>query len=180
MVSLKGGVAIKRFIRANEKIRASSLRVIGPEGEQLGILSRNKALELANQNELDLVEVAPQAQPPVCRIMDFAKYKYEQEKKERQAKKHQVFIKIKEIRVKPKIEEHDYQVKLKKLYIFLDKGNKVKLNLFYRGREMAHLELGQRIIDRFIQDTLGTGKGIVEKSPMRQGRVLSLIFAPHK
>ncbi|MDD5004932.1 MAG: translation initiation factor IF-3 [Candidatus Omnitrophica bacterium] len=175
-----GGATIKKFIRVNDKIRASSLRVIGPEGEQLGILSRSKGLELAGQNELDLVEVAPQAQPPVCRIMDFSKYKYEQEKKERQAKKHQTVIKIKEIRVKPNIEDHDYQTKLKQLHIFLDKGNKVKVNLFYRGREMSHRELGQRIIDRFIQDTHGAGKGIIEKSPAYEGRILSLVFAPNK
>jgi translation initiation factor IF-3 len=162
----------------NDKIRSSSLRVIGPEGEQLGILSRSKGLELAVQSELDLVEVAPQAQPPVCRIMDFAKFKYEQEKKERQAKKHQTVIKIKEIRVKPKIEEHDYLVKLKQLHTFLEKGNKVKINLFYRGREMTHQELGQRIVDRFIHDS--QEKGVVEKSPSREGRVLSLVIAPHK
>lgn len=124
------------------------------------------------------MEVAPQAQPPVCRIMDFSKFKYEQEKKDRQAKKHQTFIKMKEIRVKPKIEEHDYQVKLKQLYTFLEKGNKVKVNLFYRGREMSHQELGQRIIERFIQDT--QQKGVLEKSPARTGRVLSMVIAPHK
>lgn len=124
------------------------------------------------------MEVAPQAQPPVCRIMDFSKYKYEQEKKERQAKKHQTFIKIKEIRVKPKIAEHDYQVKLKQLYAFLDKGNKVKVNLFYRGREMSHQELGQRIVQRFIADL--QDKGVVEKPPARAGRVLSMVIAPHK
>ncbi|MFH1621785.1 MAG: translation initiation factor IF-3 [Candidatus Omnitrophota bacterium] len=165
-------------MRVNERIRASSLRVIGPEGEQLGILSRSKGLELANQNDLDLVEVAPQAQPPVCRIMDFSKFKYEQEKKERQAKKHQTFIKIKEIRVKPKIGEHDYQVKLKQLYAFLEKGNKVKVNLFYRGREMSHQELGRRIVERFIQDS--QQKGVLEKPPAREGRVLSMVIAPHK
>lgn len=135
-------------------------------------------MELAVQQELDLVEVAPQSQPPVCRIMDFSKYKYEQEKKERQAKKHQTFIKIKEIRVKPKIEEHDYQVKLKQLHTFLDKGNKVKINLFYRGREMSHQELGRRIVERFIQDS--QDKGVIERAPVREGRVLSLVIAPHK
>lgn len=178
MRSLKGGAVIKKFIRVNEKIRASSLRVIGPNGEQLGILSRSKGLELAVQHELDLVEVAPAAQPPVCRIMDFSKFKYEQEKKERQAKKHQTVIKIKEIRVKPKIEEHDYQVKLKQLYTFLERGNKVKVNLFYRGREMSHQELGQRIINKFIADS--QGKAILERPPMQEGRVISLVFAPNK
>jgi len=108
--------------------------------------------------------------------MDFSKYKYEQEKKEREAKKHQTVIKMKEIRVKPKIEEHDYQVKLKHLHEFLEKGNKVKLNLFYRGREMAHQELGQKVVDRFIQDS--QEKGNIEKRPFRQGRVLSVVIAP--
>ena len=112
--------------------------------------------------------------------MDFSKYKYEQEKKERQAKKHQTIIKIKEIRVKPKIEEHDYQVKLRHLCAFLEKGNKVKVNLFYRGREMSHQEIGQRIVDRFIKDTESNGKGVVEKPPRREGRILSLVFAPNK
>ncbi|MFC1709732.1 translation initiation factor IF-3 [Candidatus Omnitrophota bacterium] len=137
-----------------------------------------KAIEISKQQELDLVEVASQAQPPVCRIMDFAKFKYEQEKKERQAKKHQTFIKLKEIRVKPKIAEHDYQVKLKHVHSFLDKGNKVKVNLFFRGREMAHQELGRRVIDRFIQDS--REKGVIEKPPGREGRVLSMVIAPHK
>lgn len=144
----------------------------------MGILSKSKGLDLARQHELDLVEVAPQAQPPVCRIMDFSKYKYDQEKKERLAKKHQAVIKIKEIRVKPKIEEHDYQVKLKQLHIFLEKGNKVKLNLFYRGRELSHEELGKRVVERFIQDT--QGKGAIEKPPMREGKVLYTVFVPAK
>jgi len=112
--------------------------------------------------------------------MDFSKYKYEEEKKERQAKKHQTVIKIKELRVKPKIADHDYQVKLKHLYTFLEKGNKVKIKLFYRGREMAHQELGRRIIDRFIQDTQSSGKGVVERPPVREGRVLFLVLAPNK
>ena len=110
--------------------------------------------------------------------MDFSKFKYEQEKKERQAKHHQVFIKIKEIRIKPHIGEHDYQVKLKQLRTFLEKGNKVKLNLFYRGRELDHQELGQRIIDKFIQDIQGTG--VVEKPPVREGKIISLVLAPSK
>lgn len=133
---------------------------------------------MANQYELDLVEVAPSTQPPVCRIMDFSKFKYEQEKKERLAKKHQSQMKIKEIRVKPKIQEHDYQVKLKQLHSFLEKGNRVKLNLFFRGREITHQELGQRVIDRFIQDS--QNKGIIERPTTREGRVLTLVLAPNK
>lgn len=152
--------------------------MIGPGGEQLGILSRSKGLELALQHELDLVEVAPSAQPPVCRIMDFSKFKYEQEKKERQAKKHQTQIKLKEIRIKPKIQEHDYQVKLKQLHSFLDKGNKVKVNLFFRGREITHQEFGRKVIERFIQDS--HDKAVLESPPKFFGRALSFVLAPHK
>ena len=108
--------------------------------------------------------------------MDFSKYKYEQEKKEREARKHQTMIKVKEIRVHPKIGEHDYQVKLKQLLHFLDKGNKVKVAMVFRGREMAHQELGVRIVDRFIDDS--KGKGAVERRPFREGRIISLVIAP--
>lgn len=175
----QGGGVIKRSIRVNERIRVPSLRIIGPEGEQLGILSRDKALEQAKQYDLDLVEVAPSAQPPVCRIMDFSKYKYEQARKDRQAKKHQTHVRLKEIRVKPHIEKHDYEVKLKQLHAFLEKGNKVKVNLFFRGREITHQEFGKQIMDRFIQDS--RDKAIVEVPPMRQGRLLSFVLAPpHK
>ena len=136
-------------------------------------------MELANQHELDLVEVAPSAQPPVCRIMDFSKYKYEQEKKERQAKKHQTQIKIKEIRLKPHIDKHDYDVKLKQAHAFLEKGNKVKVNLFFRGREITHQEFGQQLMERFIQDS--QNNAVIEMPLMRQGRVLSFVLGPqHK
>lgn len=111
--------------------------------------------------------------------MDFSKYKYEQEKKDRQAKKHQTHVKLKEIRVKPHIEKHDYEVKLKQLHSFLEKGNKVKVNLFFRGREITHQEFGKQIMDRFIEDS--RDKAVVEVPPMRQGRLLSFVLAPqHK
>jgi len=169
-------VIIKKNIRINERIRAPQLRLISPEGEQLGIVSVKQALEMASQRELDLVEVAPNASPPVCRIMDFSKFKYEQEKKEREAKKHQRHIHIKEIRVKPNIDEHDYQVKLRHLINFLKKKNKVKVNLFFRGRQFEHRDIGRRIIDRFIQDSIQDGQ--VEKPPSMEGRVLSVVIAP--
>lgn len=136
-------------------------------------------MELADQHELDLVEVAPSAQPPVCRIMDFSKYKYEQEKKERQAKKNQTLIKIKEIRLHPHIDIHDYAVKLRQAHTFLEKGNKVKVNLFFRGREITHQEFGQQVMERFIQDS--SNKATVEVPLMRQGRILSFVLGPqHK
>ena len=163
-------------MRVNEKIKGSEVRVINPDGIQLGIMSSQQALQTAMSLGLDLVEVAPEANPPVCRIMDFSKYKYEQQKKEREAKKHQKGIHTKEIRLKPHIEDHYYQVKLKKLLDFLAKGNKVKVGMFFKGREMAHQELGQSIIKRLIQDMGSHGK--LEKEPMLEGRVIHMLLAP--
>lgn len=152
------------------------MRVIGPSGEQLGIISIKSGLDIAEKHELDLVEVAPQVKPPVCRIMDFSKYKYEQEKREREAKKNQRQFHIKEIRVKPNIEEHDYGIKLKHLLEFLKAGDKVKVTLIFRGREMAHREIGKRVIDRFAADI--KGPGTVENGPMFEGRTITMIVAP--
>ncbi len=150
--------------------------MIGPEGEQLGIVSLRNGMELANKHDLDLVEVAPQVKPPVCRIMDFSKYKYEQEKREREAKKHQKQFHIKEIRVKPNIEEHDYGIKLKHTLEFLKEGNKVKVTLMFRGREMAHRDIGRKVIDRFAQDIQMSG--IVEHGPAMEGRMITMVVAP--
>jgi translation initiation factor IF-3 len=134
------------------------------------------ALEIANQHELDLVEVAPQASPPVCRVIDFSKFKYDQEKKEREAKKHQRQSRLKEIRLKPNIDDHDYQVKVKHAIGFLKKKDKVKVSLFFRGRQMEHLDLGRKILDRFITDIQNDGQ--VEKDPALEGRVISFMVAP--
>lgn len=150
--------------------------MIGPKGEQLGIVSTKTALEMAEQYELDLVEVAPQVKPPVCRIMDYSKYKYEQEKREREAKKHAKHFQIKEIRVKPNIEEHDYQIKLKHLVEFLKEGNKVKVSLMFRGREMMHRDIGRRVVDRFVKDV--SPNGMVEYGPVFEGRMISMVVAP--
>ncbi|MGE5197059.1 MAG: translation initiation factor IF-3 [Deltaproteobacteria bacterium] len=169
-------VAIKKFIRINEKIRVPEVRLIGPEGNQLGVVSIQKALDLANQYELDLVEVAPSANPPVCRIIDFSKFKYDQEKKEREAKKHQRHGRLKEIRIKPNIDEHDYQTKLKQVAAFLQKRDKVKINLFFRGRQMEHLELGRKLLDKFMTDTQNDGH--VEKEPYLEGRIMSIVVSP--
>lgn len=169
-------VKIKKFIRVNERIRVPQIRVVGPDGSQLGVMSVQKAQEIANQYELDLVEVAPQANPPVCRIIDFSKFKYDQEKKEREAKKHQRQGRLKEIRLKPNIDPHDYLTKLKQAISFLKKKDKVKINLFFRGRQMEHLDLGRKILDRFITDTQNDGQ--LEKEPMLEGRVISMVIAP--
>lgn len=168
--------AIKKFVRVNERIRAPQVRVIGPAGEQLGIISNAQAQALATQHELDLVEVADQASPPVCRIMDFSKFKYEQEKKEREARKHQHQTKLKEIRVKPNIKEHDYQVKLKQLNTFLQKKDKIKITLLFRGRQMEHIDIGKKVLERFIADAQDAGQ--VERSPVQEGRAISTIIGP--
>jgi len=169
-------IEIRKFIRINERIRAPQVRLIGPEGSQLGIMPIQKALNLANQHELDLVEVAPQVEPPVCRIMDFSKFKYDQEKKEREAKKHQMKMRLKEIRLKPNIDEHDYQVKLKQTVNFLNKKDKVKVGLFFRGRQMEHMDLGRKVLDRFINDAQQTGK--IERDSVLEGRVISVVLGP--
>ena len=169
-------VGIKKFVRINERIRVPQVRLIGSEGNQLGIVPIQKAMDLANQHELDLVEVAPQAEPPVCRIMDYSKFKYDQEKKEREAKKHQMKIHLKEVRIKPNIDEHDYQVKLRQAIGFLNKKDKVKVNLMFRGRQMEHINLGRRVLDRFINDAQQAGK--VEKDSSIEGRIMSVVLAP--
>jgi len=135
-----------------------------------------RALELARENNLDLVEIAPTAKPPVCRIMDFSKYKYDQEKKERRIKKNQKVTHLKQIRVKPHIDEHDYQTKLKQAKSFLEKKDKVKMNLFFRGREMAFKEQGKAILERFIKDIADYGQA--EKAPLMEGRVMSVVVVP--
>lgn len=152
------------------------MRLVGPEGDQLGVVAIQQALEMANQYELDLVEVAAQANPPVCRIIDYNKFKYDQEKKEREAKKHQKQSKLKEIRLKPNIDNHDYQTKLKHVITFLKKKDKVRINLFFRGRQMEHRDLGRKVLDKFIVDTQNDGQ--IEKGPSLEGRIMSLVIAP--
>ena len=142
----------------------------------MGVVSIQKALDLANQHELDLVEVAANAVPPVCRIIDFSKFKYDQEKKEREAKKHQKQGRLKEIRLKPNIDEHDLQTKVKQAVTFLKKKDKVRVNLFFRGRQMEHVDLGRKVLDKFIADTQGDGQ--VEKEPSMEGRIMSFVIAP--
>ena len=135
-----------------------------------------RALDIANQQELDLVEVAPAATPPVCRIIEFSKFKYDLEKKEREAKKHQKQGRMKEIRLKPNIDEHDFETKVKQAVGFLKKKDKVKINLFFRGRQMEHLDLGRKVLDKFIIDTQSEGQ--VEKTPSLEGRIMSFVIAP--
>ena len=171
-------VAIKKFIRINERIRVPEVRLIGPEGNQLGIVSIDKARQIADEAGMDLVEVAPQSNPPVCRVLDYNKFKYDQEKKEREAKKHQKQSRIKEIRLHPNIDEHDYQVKMRQAAGFLKKKDRVKIELFFRGRQIEHLDLGRKILDRFIIDTQAEGQ--IEKEPQLEGKIMSFVLAPKK
>ena len=154
------------------------MRVIDDEGKQIGILPPFEALKLAREKNLDLVEVSATAQPPVCRIMDFGKYLYEQEKKERAAKKHQKIITVKEVKFRINVDEHDYEFKKNHVLRFLEDGDKVKATIFFRGREMTHTNLGRDILDRLIKD-IGD-KGVVEFRPRMEGNTLHAILAPKK
>ncbi|MBN1526543.1 MAG: translation initiation factor IF-3 [Candidatus Omnitrophica bacterium] len=160
-------------MRVNHRIRAREVRVIDDEGNQLGVMSVQDALKRAQEAGLDLLELAPTAAPPVCRIMDYSKYKYDQEKKEKEAHKKQRVIHVKEIRIGPKIGEHDYQFKLKALQDFLKRGDKVKITMMFRGREMAHVDLGRKILDRLSSDISAVGE--IEESPRLEGRFINMV-----
>ena len=159
-------------MRINNRIRVKEVRVIGENGEQLGVMQTLDALKRAEEAGLDLVEVAPTVAPPVCRIIDYSKYKYEQEKREKEARKKQRIVHIKEIRMGPKIGEHDYQFKLRFLEDFLKRGDKVKVTMMFRGREMAHIDLGRKVLDRLASDISAVGE--VEASPRLEGRIFSM------
>ena len=168
----------KSFIRINDRIRAREIRVIDENGEQLGILPPFEALKLARERGLDLVEVSPNAVPPVCRIQDNGRYLYEKEKSERAARKKQKVIVIKECKFSVTVDEHDYQTKKNQAVRFLNDGDKVKASLRFRGRQMAHRELGYKIINRLIQDL--SEAGVVEFMPRMEGTILHAIIAPQK
>lgn len=157
-------------------IRVREVRLIDDEGEQRGIISTPEALQLAKESGLDLVEVAPQARPPVCKILDYGKYKFEQDKKLRDSKKNQKQVKLKEIRMQPKIEGHDLEFKTKHIREFLDDGYKVKVTIRFRGREMAHTELGKDVLDRIF--ALLDGYAQLDRAPAMEGRFMSMIVSP--
>jgi translation initiation factor IF-3 len=157
-------------------IRVREVRAIGPEGDQLGIMLLEKALEMAEQQELDLVEIAPLARPPVCKIMDYGKYKYHLAKKAAEAKKRQVTIHVKEVKMRPKTEEHDFQVKLKKVREFLAEGDKVKVTIMFRGREVTLPEKGLHQLQRMIADLGDEAK--VESQPRLEGRAMVMFLNP--
>ncbi len=168
----------KRFIRTNERIRAREIRVIDDQGAMIGVMQPFEALRMAREKNLDLVEIAPTAQPPVCRIMDFGKFLYQQEKKEREAKKHQKVITVKEVKFRINVDEHDYETKKNHVLRFLSDGDKVKATIFFRGREMTRQSLGREILERLIKDV--EEKGVVEFRPRQEGNTLHLILAPKK
>ena len=161
-------------MRINNRIRVREVRVVGEAGEQLGVLATPDALKRAEEAGLDLVEVAPTAVPPVCRIMDYSKYKYEQEKREKEARKKQKVVHLKEIRLSPKIGEHDYQFKLRNLEDFLKRGDKVKVTMMFKGREMAHVDLGRKILDRLSSDISQIGE--IEEPPRQEGRFINMVI----
>jgi translation initiation factor IF-3 len=168
----------KRYIRTNDRIRAREVRVIDDEGQQVGILPPYEALKMAREKGLDLVEISPTAQPPVVRIMDFGKFLYQKEKQEREAKKHQKVITVKEVKFRINVDEHDYQTKKNHALRFLEDGDKVKATIFFRGREMTRQSLGREILERLIKD-LGD-KAVVEFRPRQEGNTLHAILAPSK
>jgi translation initiation factor IF-3 len=169
---------IVETVRINDRIRADQVRLIGPDGEQVGILGLNQALEYADRLNLDLVEVAPSANPPVCKVMDYGKYRYEQEQKAKEARKRQTTISIKEIKLRPKIDDHDFEIKKGHVERFLRKGDKVKLTIMFRGRELVHPHLGERLLRRMAEDLVELGD--VESQPNLDGRNMVMMLAPKK
>lgn len=165
---------IRYNIRYNQLIRAPQIRLIGSQGEQIGIVPLSEGLRRAQEEGFDLIEVAPLAKPPVCRILDLSKYLYTLSKKEKEARKKQKVIEVKEIKMTSKIEEHDYQTKLRSARNFIERGDKVKLTMFFRGREITHSELGERIIRRFTEDLADIGQ--VERNDGLEGNAIHLYF----
>ncbi len=167
---------IVRDVRINREIRAREVRVIDPEGKQLGIMPLVEALRAAANAELDLVEVSPKSEPPVCRIMDYGKFKYQQSKKAHDAKKKQATVHLKEVKLRPKTEEHDIEFKLRHIERFLKEGNKTKVTIVFRGREISHPDFGKQMMERIAEQTKEWGK--VEQPPKFEGRNYVMVLAP--
>ncbi|MEP6752187.1 MAG: translation initiation factor IF-3 [Candidatus Dormiibacterota bacterium] len=162
----------------NDQIRSSEVRLIDDQNNQLGVLSLDAALRIASEKGLDLVEVAPQAQPPVCRLMDYGRFKFETIKKEKDQRRKQNVTKLKEMKLRPKVAEHDYQTKFKGLKQFLEAGEKVKVTIMFRGREMVHQEIGRRILDRVADNAKQFA--VVERAPLLEGKNLFMILSPSR
>ncbi|MDT2070515.1 MAG: translation initiation factor IF-3, partial [Planktomarina sp.] len=162
--------------RINDRIRGSELRLIDEDGENIGVVTPERALIMAEDAGLDLVEISPNANPPVCKIMDFGKFKYESQKKEAEARKKQKIIEIKEVKFRPNTDKHDYEVKMRNVFKFLENGDKVKITLRFKGREMAHQELGRDLLLRVAEDTKEIGR--VENMPKMEGRQMIMLVGP--
>ncbi len=172
------GGSISAEPRINDRIRVPEVRLVGPAGEQVGIVAIHEALRLAQENDLDLVEVAPMARPPVCKLMDYGKFKYEAAQKARESRKNQVLTVIKEMKLRPKIDPHDYETKKGHVVRFLKAGDKVKITIMFRGREQSRPELGFRLLQRLGEDVQELG--FVEAAPKQDGRNMIMVLAPHK
>ena len=162
----------------NEDIRDKEVRVIGPNGDQLGIMSASEALDIASKQNLDLVKISPQANPPVCKIMDYGKYRFEMAKREKENRKNQRVVNIKEVKLSPSIDTHDFETKLKAAVKFLGGGDKVKVTVRFRGREVQHSKLGEELLARFAEGASEVGN--VEKAPKLEGKNMAMVIAPKK
>jgi len=162
--------------RINERIRVPEVRLIGDDGSQIGVIKTEEALRIARDRDLDLVEVAPEARPPVCRVLDYSKYKYEQEQKAKAARKHQQQVNVREIKLRPKIATHDYETKKGHVERFLRQMDKVKVTIMFRGREQAHPERGRALLQRLFNDI--EGLATIEQEPLQEGRNMSMLLAP--
>jgi translation initiation factor IF-3 len=162
--------------RINEEIGVPNVRLVDQDGEMVGVVGRNEAIQRAMEAGLDLVEIAPNADPPVCKILDFGKFKYEAQKKKNEARKKQKVIEVKEIKLRPSIDDHDYDVKMRSMTKFLDEGDKVKVTMRFRGRELAHQELGMNVLIRVRDDLEEVAK--VEQMPRMEGRQMTMVISP--
>ena len=166
----------ERRLRINDMIRVPEVRLISADGRQAGVVSTDQAMESARENGLDLVEVSPMARPPVCKILDYGKYKFEQEKRIKESKRKQKLGKLKEIRMQPKIETHDLQFKARQVRQFLEEGNKVKVTIRFRGRELAHTEIGRDVLGRILEILVDAA--VLERRPQMEGRFMSMFLSP--
>lgn len=164
--------------RVNDRIRGPEIRLIGADGENVGVVTPARAMAMAEEAGLDLVEISPNAEPPVCKIMDFGKFKYEQQKREAEARKKQHIIEIKEIKFRPGTDKHDYDVKMRSVLKFLGEGDKVKVTLRFRGREMAHQQLGLELLNRVADDVIAEEAGKLESFPKLEGRQMVMMIGP--
>ena len=178
LLNLEVSAISAKELQINEEIRAKEVRIVGENGEQVGVMSPSAALAMAYEKNLDLVLIAPTAQPPVCRIMDYGKYRFERDKKEKEAKKRQTVVEVKEIQLSCRIDTHDFETKVKHAHRFIGDGNKVRVVVKFKGREMSHLDIGRDILTKFEEAC--SDVGTVDKRPSLEGRLMSMVINPVK